>query len=81
MRKLSNQFKSFSKEFKKKNFLKGFEKLSNWFEILRHSQTVLRLFSLCVPAPLLKTGENTIQVFELHIPGDQLHFVDQPVLG
>ena len=37
--------------------------------------------TLYVPGPLLKAGDNHIEVFELHQPGRQLDFVDQPILG
>lgn len=37
--------------------------------------------TLYIPAPLLKTGENVIQVFEQHKKGGSLKFVDAPVWG
>ena len=37
--------------------------------------------TLYIPAPLLKTGANTIEVFELHKPGNELQFLDHAILG
>ena len=37
--------------------------------------------TLYLPAPLLKTGDNRIEVFELHRPGKEVAFVEKPILG
>ena len=36
--------------------------------------------TLYVPGPLLKAGDNLIEVFEQHKPGSELHFIDHPLL-
>ena len=36
--------------------------------------------TLYIPAPLLKKGDNSIIVFELHKPGTKLEFLDHPIL-
>ena len=37
--------------------------------------------TLYIPAPLLKTGDNVIEVFELHRAGQDLQFLDHAILG
>lgn len=36
--------------------------------------------TLYVPAPLLKTGNNVFEIFELHKPGQELQFFDYAIL-
>ncbi|CAG2102510.1 unnamed protein product [Medioppia subpectinata] len=53
----------------------------NGFNVGRHYSSVGPQRTLYIPAPLLKTGLNQIDVFELHSATNSVVFTDKPDLG